>query len=60
METAFSGASNLAEAVDRAFIFIFSIAFIITIAITGLIIYILIHYRRMAHLSKRLGDGLAI
>jgi cytochrome c oxidase subunit 2 len=46
METAFSGASNLAEAVDRAFIFIFSISFIITIAIVALIIYILIHFSR--------------
>jgi len=46
METAFSGASNLAEAVDRAFIFIFSIAFIFTIGITALMIYIVIHFSR--------------
>ena len=46
METAFSGASNLAEAVDRAFIFIFSISFIVTIAISVLMIYIVIHFSR--------------
>ena len=46
METAFSGASNLAEAVDRAFIFILSISFIFTIGIVVLIIYILIHFSR--------------
>jgi cytochrome c oxidase subunit 2 len=57
METAFSGASNLAEAVDRAFIFIFSIAFIVTIAITGLIIYILIHYSRKKMKNPRQFTG---
>jgi len=46
METSFSGASNLAEAVDRAFIFIFAISFIFTIAITALMIYIVIHFSR--------------
>jgi len=46
METAFSGASNLAGAVDKAFIFIFSIAFFFTIAITALMIYIVIHFSR--------------
>lgn len=46
METAFSGASNLAEAVDRAFIFIFAIAFIFTIGISALMIYIVIHFSR--------------
>jgi len=46
METAFSGASNLAGAVDKAFMIILSISFILTIAITGLIVYILIHFSR--------------
>ncbi len=46
METVFSGASNLAGAVDRAFIFIFSIAFLFTIGITVLMIYILVHFSR--------------
>jgi cytochrome c oxidase subunit 2 len=42
----FSGASNLAEAVDRAFIFIFAIAFIFIIGITVLMIYILLRFSR--------------
>lgn len=46
METPFSGASNLAAAVDRAFIFIFSISFIFLIGISALMIYILIHFSR--------------
>jgi len=46
METTFSGASNLAAGVDRAFIFILSISFLFTFAIVGLIIYILIRYSR--------------
>jgi len=46
MESAFSGASNLAAAVDRAFIFIFAISFIFTIGITILMIYIVIHFSR--------------
>jgi len=46
METLFNQGSNLAGAVDRAFIFIFSIAFLFTIGITILMIYILIHFSR--------------
>lgn len=46
METLFNQGSNLAGAVDRAFIFIFAISFIFTIAITALMIYILIHFSR--------------
>ena len=46
METLFNQGSNLAEAVDRAFIFIFAISFIFTIGITILMIYILIHFSR--------------
>jgi cytochrome c oxidase subunit 2 len=46
METLFNQGSNLAEAVDRAFIFIFAISFIFTIGITALMIYILIHFSR--------------
>src|SRR5665647_1530016 len=46
METLFNEGSNLAGAVDRAFIFIFAISFIITIGITVLMIYILIHFSR--------------
>lgn len=46
METLFNQGSNLAGAVDRAFIFIFAISFIFTIGITVLMIYILIHFSR--------------
>lgn len=46
MNTLFNEGSNLAGAVDRAFIFIFAISFLFLIAITALIIYILIHFSR--------------
>ena len=46
MTTMFSGASNLAGAVDKAFIFIFAVSFIFTIGIVALIIYILVHFSR--------------
>jgi cytochrome c oxidase subunit 2 len=46
MGTLFNQGSNLAGAVDRAFIFIFSISFIFTIGIVVLMIYILIHFSR--------------
>lgn len=42
----FSGASNLAAGVDKAFIFIFSIAFIFIVGITVFMIYTVIHYNR--------------
>jgi cytochrome c oxidase subunit II len=57
METAFSGASNLAEAVDRAFIFIFTIAFIFTAGITILMIYIVIHFSRKKGKSPKQFSG---
>ena len=53
MNTLFNEGSNLAGAVDRAFIFIFAIAFIFTIAITALMIYILIHYSRKKNKNPR-------
>jgi cytochrome c oxidase subunit II len=46
MNTLFNEGSNLAGAVDRAFIFIFAVSFLFLIAITALIIYILIHFSR--------------
>lgn len=46
METYLSEGSNLAGAVDRAFIFIFSVSFILTIAITALMVYIVVHFSR--------------
>ena len=57
METAFSGASNLAEAVDKAFIIILSISFILTIAITGLIIYTLVRFSRKREKNPRQFTG---
>ncbi len=42
----FTGASNLAAGVDKAFIFIFSIAFIFIIGITAFMIYTVIHFNR--------------
>ena len=46
MGTLFNEGSNLAGAVDRAFIFIFAVSFIVTIGITALMIYILVHFSR--------------
>lgn len=46
MNTLFNEGSNLAGAVDRAFIFIFTISILFTVAITALMIYILIHFSR--------------
>ena len=42
----FTGASNLAEGVDRAFAFIFAIAFIFIIGITAFMIFTVIKYNR--------------
>lgn len=42
----FTEASNLAEGVDRAFIFIFSIAFVFIIGITAFMIWTVIHFSR--------------
>jgi cytochrome c oxidase subunit 2 len=42
----FGGASNLAEGVDRAFIFIFAVAFIFIIGITAFMIFTVIKFRR--------------
>jgi cytochrome c oxidase subunit 2 len=42
----FTGASNLAEGVDKAFLFIFIIAFIFIIGISAFIIYTVIHFSR--------------
>lgn len=42
----FTGASNLAEGVDKAFLFIFIIAFIFIIGITAFMIYTVIHFSR--------------
>lgn len=42
----FSGASNLAEGVDKAFIFIFSIAAFFIVGITAFMIWTVIHFSR--------------
>ena len=42
----FEGASNLAEGVDKAFIFIFTIAFIFIVGITVFMIFTVIHFSR--------------
>ena len=42
----FSGASNLADGVDRAFLFIFIIAFIFIIGISAFMIWTVIHFSR--------------
>jgi len=42
----FSGASNLADGVDRAFVFIFAVAFIFIIGITAFMIWTVIKYNR--------------
>jgi cytochrome c oxidase subunit 2 len=42
----FSGASNLSEGVDKAFLFIFTIAFIFIIGITAFMIYTVIKFNR--------------
>ncbi len=57
MTTLFSGASNLAEGVDRAFMFIIIISFIFTIAIVGLIIYILVHFSRKKNKNPQQFSG---
>jgi cytochrome c oxidase subunit II len=50
----FGGASNLAEGVDRAFIFIFAVAFFFIIGITAFMIYTVIKFRRSkGHKAKQ-------
>jgi len=53
----FSGASNLAEGVDRAFIFIFTIAGIFIVGITGFIIWTVIHFSRKKGIPARQFTG---
>ncbi|HUX96050.1 MAG TPA: cytochrome c oxidase subunit II [Bacteroidales bacterium] len=42
----FTGASNMAEGVDKAFLFIFSIAFVFIVGITTFIIWMVFHFSR--------------
>lgn len=51
------GASNLAEGVDKAFVFIFAIAFIFIIGITAFMIYTVIKYSRKKNRSPKQFTG---
>jgi cytochrome c oxidase subunit 2 len=42
----FTGASNLADGVDRTFVFIFAVSFIFIVGITAFMIYTVIHFSR--------------
>ncbi len=53
----FGGASNLAEGVDKAFIFIFSVAFIFIIGITAVMIYAVIKFRRSKNIEAKQFTG---
>ncbi len=53
----FTGASNLAAGVDKAFIFIFSIAAFFIIGISAFMIYTVIHFRRSKRLPARQFSG---
>lgn len=45
----FSGASNLADGVDRVFVFIFVLCLVFLVAITGVMIYFVLRYSRERH-----------
>jgi cytochrome c oxidase subunit II len=53
----FSGASNLAEGVDKTFIFIFTIAFIFIVGITAFMIYTVIHFSSKKGIPARQFTG---
>jgi cytochrome c oxidase subunit II len=53
----FSGASNFAEGVDKAFVFIFSIAFFFILGITIFMIYTVIRFNRKKGNPARQFDG---
>lgn len=53
----FNGASNLAEGVDRAFAFIFIIAFIFIVGITAFMIYTVIKYNRKKNKAAKQFSG---
>ncbi len=57
----FGGASNLAEGVDRAFIFIFAIAFFFIIGITAFMIFTVIKFRRSkGHKAKQFSGSVKL
>jgi cytochrome c oxidase subunit 2 len=53
----FSGASNLAEGVDKTFVFIFSIAFFFIVGITAFMIYTVMHFSRKKGIPARQFTG---
>ncbi len=53
----FGGASNLAEGVDRAFIFIFSVAFFFIIGITAFMIWTVIRFNKKKNKEARQFTG---
>jgi cytochrome c oxidase subunit 2 len=53
----YSGASNFAEGVDKAFIFIFSVAFLFIIAITAFMIWSVIKFNRKKGLPAKQFEG---
>lgn len=53
----FTGASNLAEGVDRAFAFIFIIAFIFIVGITAFMIFTVIKYNRKKNKAAKQFSG---
>src|SRR5665648_73336 len=53
----FSGASNLSDAVDKAFLFIFIIAFVFIVGITVFMIYMVIHFSRKKGKAPRQFSG---
>lgn len=53
----FTGASNMAEGVDRTFIFIFSVAFVFILVITVFMIYSVIRFSRKKGIPARQFSG---
>ena len=53
----FSGASNMVEGVDRAFVFIFSVAAVFIVGISIFMIYTLIHFARKKGKPARQFEG---
>jgi len=56
----FSGASNLAEGVDRAFVFIFAVSIIFIVGITAFMIYTVIRFNRRKGIPAKQFSGSTI
>lgn len=57
METYFYGASNLAQGVDNAFIFIIAVSILFTVAIVAFMIYVLVRFSRKKVKNPRQFSG---